>query len=513
MLGYTSDAVVLCDGNFASRTLSLAHIFPPAYLLIAKGSVFAAYMECKRTCSTWRKRAGAMMQEPNRKLRDLFWQLELLASIRPEVVESAILELEIPIDLSGEPASVAKAILGFFFASAFFGLTKLLTRLCNAISQDKPDPVAAGIINSWLPLVSSFCDEELYSAASDEFGDSQSLFSPDEIFSTTVSGVEEGYARLFSPLALYRCGRSRRTQNPERDEYGRRVLEQLASSGPYRMFSFPGDTLSKLEQLKEKAPHFAHVIDYVMDTVSVSIHYHKPIKITPILLVGSPGIGKSYLTHQLSCSLGVPSRRVAMDNLQVGAGLSGSSHMYSNTETGAVFKVLTQEGHISPLIILDEIDKASSSSLYEDPLTPLHNLLEPLSAEMFEDASFPLPIDASHVISIATANYTDKIPPTILSRFQIFEACSQSPQMNARIFVSILEELASEHPDIDFDEELASELAERTPREQRQMLQRALSRAVRLGDPKVTVKHLQLTALGNHLPSSTKRFGFRGTDG
>ncbi len=452
-----------------------------------------------------------MVQEPNLKVSDLTWQLELLVSVRPEVVRSALAELEIPIDSSGNPAVVSKAILEYFIASAFCGMTKFLTSLCNVLSVDKPDPVVAGIIKSWLSLLESYCDEELYFITTDDY-DIHNQSSKNEIFSTNASSVREGYIQLFSPLALYKCGLSRRTQNPERDEYGRRTLEQLVTSGPYRKFSFEPDVLVKLDQMKEKAANFAGVIDYVMDAVSVSIHYHKPIKITPILLVGSPGIGKSYFGNQLSGCLGVPHRRVAMDNLQLGAGLSGSSYMYSNTETGAVFKVLTQEGHISPLVILDEIDKAGDSFAYGDPLSPLHNLLEPLSAKMFEDASFALTIDASRVIWIATANSIDKISTAIQSRFEIFEI-SQSLATQAGILRSICEELACEYGSIEFDEDLIASLTQRTPREQRQMLQRALSRAIRLRESKVTLKHLDQAAPGSYLPSSRRRFGFRGNTG
>ncbi|EQD30238.1 ATPase central domain-containing protein, partial [mine drainage metagenome] len=199
------------------------------------------------------------------------------------------------------------------------------------------------------------------------------------------------------------------------------VLAQLISSGPFRRFSFPEDTLEKLEKLKPKVGNFAHVVEHVMDAISLSFRYHKPIKITPILVVGEPGIGKSYFTRQLAGSLGVPLRRVPMDNLQVGASLAGSSYIYTNSEPGAVFKVLTQEDHISPIIILDEIDKTGDNFAYGDPLSPLHNLLEPESAKLFEDASCNLRINASHVIWIATANYIDKIPATIRSRFDIFE--------------------------------------------------------------------------------------------
>ncbi|MCL5077206.1 MAG: AAA family ATPase [Actinobacteria bacterium] len=453
-----------------------------------------------------------MVQAPNEKVKDLSWQLELMVSIHPEIVQSTLTELEIPVGMGGNPSRDAKTILEYFIGSAFSGLTKFLTRLCDVLSADKPDPIIAGIIKSWLSLLSSFCDEELYSIAFDAY-DLYNDLSQNEIFATNASGERERHIELFSPRALYKCGLSRGTQNPERDEYARRILEKLTISGPYRRFSFEPDVLQKLDQLKEKTANFTHVIDYVMDAVSVSIHYHKPIKITPVILVGSPGIGKSYFTNQLSQCLGVPLRKVAMDNLQIGAGLSGSSYVYSNTETGAVFKVLTEEDHISPLIILDEIDKADGNFAHGDPLSPLHNLLEPISAKTFEDASFALTIDASRIIWIATANSIDKIPPAIQSRFEIFEISSQSPDAQAAILGSICEELANEYPEIEFGKDLLGILAQRTPREQRQMLQRALSRAIRIGESKVTAKHLEQAEPGSYLSSSMRRFGFRGNPG
>jgi len=118
---------------------------------------------------------------------------------------------------------------------------------------------------------------------------------------------------------------------------------------------------------------------------------------------------------------------VAADNLQVGAGLAGSYYIYVNTEPGVVFKVLSEQNHISPLVILDELDKAEVS-YYGDPLSPLHNLLEPVSAREFKDARVSMPFDSSHVIWLATANYLGKITPTMRSRFEVFEIPLQSPE-------------------------------------------------------------------------------------
>lgn len=452
------------------------------------------------------------VQEKKLKIRELTWQIELLASLQPGAVTLALEEAEICIDLAGHPLNVARAILDAFAARSFVGLVDFLTKLSDELSLDLPGPAVSEIIKSWLSVLSSISDEDLYGFMKDDY-EYCCLSSGNEILVSTTSGVQVRSMRLFTPMSLYRLGQSVDTSNPERDSYTRRVITQLTSNGPYRRFSFEEEVPIKLEQLKTKVPNFTGVIDYVMDALSLAIRYQKPIRITPMLLVGDPGIGKSYFTNQLSTCLGVPERRVAMDNLQIGAGLAGSSHIYSNSETGVVFKVLTEESHISPLVILDEIDKVSGNSSHGDPLSPLHNLLEPTCSKSFIDASVNLPIDASHVIWIATANYLDRIPVALRSRFQIFEVSSQSPGARKEIVKTICEELSLEYPGVEFEQDLVSKLSEGTPREQRQMLQRALARAVRLGATKVSLDHLNQVIPEMQSQSSSRSLGFRGIIG
>ena len=259
--------------------------------------------------------------------------------------------------------------------------------------------------------------------------------------------ARQGFIRLCSPLELQKYRLSNTARNPERDEYVRRVLAELTSGRPWRRFSFPADTLEQLEQLKPKVGNFGHVLECVMDAISLPLSYRKPITITPMLGVGEPGLGKSYFTYRLAGSLGVPLRRVAMDNLQVGPSLAGSSYVYYNSETGTVFNVLTQKTHISSVIILDEIDNADGNFANSDALGPLHNLLEPESAKVFQDAS---------------ANYIDEIPATIRSRFEVFEIGSPGHGERLSALKGICEELVGEYPGIEFNDELLGKLMGRT---------------------------------------------------
>ena len=61
----------------------------------------------------------------------------------------------------------------------------------------------------------------------------------------------------------------------------------------------------------------------------------------------------------------------------------------------------------------------------------------------------PIPIDASHVIWIATANYLERIPSAIKSRFEVFEIAEQGAETKKLIIRSIGKELHKEYPGIE----------------------------------------------------------------
>src|SRR5690606_35895781 len=70
-------------------------------------------------------------------------------------------------------------------------------------------------------------------------------------------------------------------------------------------------------------------------------------------------------------------------------------------------------------ILLDEIDKARSDSNC-NALGPLHSLLEPVSAKAIMDISLEIVMDTSHIVWVATANDSWKIPAPIRSRMHEF---------------------------------------------------------------------------------------------
>ncbi len=406
----------------------------------------------------------------------LKWELELIAAAYPDIVQEALDTASADVDLFEEDGDELLTLDGAFTRTRM-GMEAFLDELISLFPLRE------------LPFFSYVAGEVKWIAGKlrEEVKTEADFARVSRVWRAT----RDDEIRLFEPIDAYNVSSSIRDTE--------HVAERLAKSGPWRRFGFDCGTLGRLEQLKTKTPNFVEVIDCIMDAASLATRYNRPIRVIPILMVGEPGIGKSYFTDQLSTAMTVPLSRIAIDNLQIGSDIAGMSYAYSKSSPGSVFRVLTENDHASPLVILDELDKAPLNWGYGDPLGPLHNLLEPVSAKVFKDASFPVQIDASHVIWIATANELARIPITIRSRFEVFKVDVPSADQFDAILGEICQELSLKYPKVSFDEEIFTALRGMTPREQRKILDRAVARASRFGEDTVTARHIK-QVLGHEEP-------------
>ncbi len=178
------------------------------------------------------------------------------------------------------------------------------------------------------------------------------------------------------------------------------------------------------------------------------------------------------------------------DNLHHASALAGAEPIWSTAAPGLVFEALTSSEHVSPIISLDEIDKAALDSGHGDPLAPLHSLLESETASHFRDSYVPLAIDASHVIWIATANSLDRLSESLLSCFVVFSIKAPTPSQSRYITDSIVRELMANYPGVGIAEEVIEQLTSFTPRVQRRLLGALIARVTFYGSEYVVVGDL-----------------------
>src|SRR5690606_26490350 len=108
------------------------------------------------------------------------------------------------------------------------------------------------------------------------------------------------------------------------------------------------------------------------------------------------------------------------------------------------FDTLVNGDYANPVIVVDEIDKASGDGQY-DPLGALYELLESETATRFVDEFVEVPIDASGAVWLATANDPARIPEPLLSRLAVYEIEPPDAEGAARIAGNIYREIRDAH--------------------------------------------------------------------
>lgn len=253
----------------------------------------------------------------------------------------------------------------------------------------------------------------------------------------------------------------------------RRLYQRMLEAGPDR-FTVKPSRVPDVERLKAELPNFSKVIESIARQIALCVDTEDQLEISPLLLVGPPGVGKSRLAKQLAKLLATGYEFIPMNSMTAGWVLSGSASTWQGAKPGKVFQTLVLKDFGNPVIVLDEVDKAAGNAQY-DPLAALYTLLEKETSREFVDEYAEVPIDAGRIIWVATANDPRSIPDPILSRMKVFEIPAPTAEESRVICAAIYCEIRESHvwgqsfPDVPADDVL-DVLVQVSPREVNQIL-------------------------------------------
>jgi ATP-dependent Lon protease len=274
----------------------------------------------------------------------------------------------------------------------------------------------------------------------------------------------------------------------------RAVYEKMLRVGGQR-FTVKPSSMPVMDELFEDMPNFSEVLEDVRKQLALCIDSNDPIDLPPMLLLGAPGIGKTHFARRIAQLFGTGFGLVPMSSLTAGWVLSGASSQWKNAKPGKVFDTFLNGDYANPVMVVDEIDKASAEGHY-DPLGALYSLLEADTATRFVDEFVELPIDASGAAWLATANDAARIPEPILNRMNVYEIDPPDAEGAARIAKSIYGELRSARdwgrrfPDEPSDS-VIEKLVPLCPREMRRAIQSAFGNAKIAGRSELSPEDVQ----------------------
>ncbi|EET46396.1 AAA family ATPase [Thalassobium sp. R2A62] len=149
------------------------------------------------------------------------------------------------------------------------------------------------------------------------------------------------------------------------------------------------------------------------------------LRFNPLVLVGSPGIGKSFWARRLAHHLAVPTTKIEATGEPGTFSLVGTQRGWSSAAPGKLMQTILRERHAGPLVIVDEIEKTGDVNAdngtrhtLTDALLPL---LERMTAEGWECPFYQIPFDMSWANWVLTANSRKGLPEPLQSRCVVLD--------------------------------------------------------------------------------------------
>lgn len=217
--------------------------------------------------------------------------------------------------------------------------------------------------------------------------------------------------------------------------------------------------------LNEKFYGLSHVKEKIIATYCAMLtnpFYKKKF----MAFVGPPGVGKTELGKTIASAFNLPFAQISCGGVKDSSSLIGHSSTYIGAKSGMFVNILRQTKYTNPVILIDEIDKISTSQEGQSIISVLLHVLDKTQNNHFQDMYMPeIPIDLSNAFFIVAMNDKENIDPNLKSRLCFVDIKGYTINEKIKIgidyiFPKVLENLSFNKNDIIIDDNIMKIIVE-----------------------------------------------------
>ena len=239
-----------------------------------------------------------------------------------------------------------------------------------------------------------------------------------------ISEADAGKIRRRAILYLERLRSSTGIEHPSQRD--RAMLAPLQGGLPIARIVSEHEADEIAAALHAEMPWMASATNLVWHGLRASARASLPgLRFDPLVLVGSPGIGKSFWARRLAYHLEVPTATIDATGEPAAFSLVGAQRGWGSASTGKLIQTALRERRAGPIVIVDEVEKSGSVQSTRGTLHTLAEallpLLERMTAKNWECPYYQIRLDMSWVNWVLTANSLKGMLDPLLSRCVVLD--------------------------------------------------------------------------------------------
>ncbi|MCA0449577.1 MAG: AAA family ATPase [Proteobacteria bacterium] len=265
----------------------------------------------------------------------------------------------------------------------------------------------------------------------------QILDANDQLAQGVISETRRDLERLEGKVTVVR----REIANADLKNLGKERYQRLNLP-----FTFKGKITKEskneiLNAMRIEYPWAEDLISEIEHRLSLGVSSSQPwLKLTPLLIVGPPGVGKTRFVRRLSELTAVPHFIVSAAGASDNRDFAGTARGWASAHPSRIAEIIIDADCANPIVIVDEVDKFIAGSRNGNILQTMLSMLAPETNQRFRDEGLNVELDLSHVNWLLIANDTRNLDWPLLSRLKTMPLPNPLPQHAEGLVDFILKE-------------------------------------------------------------------------